>query len=438
MKRIGAASRLARSLTLAALLLGESGCDESTTQTAALLPEWERSLESGLMLDTVESWGDGGVLASVWTDAGPYAARFNAAGEEVWRAEVKNGSVSVVAADGAGHGYVGGLVFDASAWRGTKLEAASYPASFLVKVNADGDAVWTKTYNEGRNNGVSELVATSTSVVFAGQYTTGFSIDGESLVPGQAGASPAYLVRLDAEGATELVRSYGSAATIGALVPDADGGVFVAGSFSGVIGFGGSAGKPLASSGSALFFAKLDPNGDASWAKHFVGSGNLDATRWDTGYALTVRGDLFDLGLGRWLGGQAVARVEADGSIAWAKQLGRYLGNLGSSPVAVLATGELVTGRTEDPTGDGATVYYPGAPTSAGVPRELVALTKRGTLLASYPLDTLAANSYPVSFNVTATPDGGVVTGSSTETYGRESYVRESVLRRFMLAPLEE
>ncbi|MBM4375097.1 MAG: hypothetical protein FJ095_08435 [Deltaproteobacteria bacterium] len=388
--------------------------------------EWQATLPDNTYADTVLAWDDGGLMVAGWKDSGAsYLARVLPDGTQAWVASLPPNVWHKMAVDGAGHLYLAHALAAPAVVLGEKLEAPAYPASFLLKLDGDGKVLWSKVYDEGGGNGAATLAANASGVVLAGSYSVGLTIDDRSLVPGQPVSRPAYLVKLDADGNVALARTYGSLASVDTAVLNDDGSLLVGGNFSEVIGLGG---ETLGSSGAAMFFAKLDDEGNAVWARHFVGEANVHATRWEDGYALMARGALYDLGVGRWLGGQTVARLEEDGQIVWAKRLGSFLSYGGERFGAVLPSGLLVTGRTEDPPTDGY-AYYPGSSAPSPAERELVALSKDGSLSTSMPLDSLEPFSRPTLFEVSASPSGEVVLGSAVESYSG-GYRAFTTLRR--------
>ena len=408
-----------RSLTtLAALAMSALaiGCDSPlpTSTTAALTEEWSGSLPSDLSLESVVALPNDGFVASGWSNSGArFVARVSPSGSMEWIDGTMNSDGWEVAGDGADHVYVTGVFWDAAELFGVKVEASTYPARFLAKVTTDGSAAWTKVFDEGNTNQVSELAANADGVALAGRYSVGLTIDDVSLIPGQPGGGGAFVLRLDADGNVTAARSYGSSSSqfhSVALAPDGD--LFVGGNFYGVLNLGSG---PMATSNGANFFGRLDSAGEARWSRHFAGEGFIDVTAWDDGLAVLARGSLIDLGVGRWLTGQVAARVEADGEVAWARQLGSFVAYGGAQQGAVSTSGHLLVGRSNEPPSEG--TYYPNAPDPNAITRDLIALDREGQLAAELEFGPLNGDSYGQRLMLDAGVNAQVLLGRSEVSY---------------------
>ena len=388
--------------TLFAVGFGAAGCSpEGNEGRPTIVLFGEGDLASNVSIHTLVGTTDGGVIASGQhspTDNVPdgFLARFDAELNEVWARSFWTSGWLKFARGSGEELYVAGSLSQDQEVMGAKLTASAFPANFILKLDGQGKLLWQKVYDEGRGAFVTAFTADDKGVILGGTYTTGFSIDGENLAPASPGASPVFLVQVDAAGKLTSATSHGgSYATIQTAARNPDGSVVVAGTFYGTLSFGGS---PMAASSTAIYFAKLDTSGKAEWSHHFYGSGTMQLTRWGTGHAVSMQGKWIDLGIGRWLNGQVTARLEGDGHFTWARELGRgsYSDSLPSGGVVTGgAASYYVTGRTvAAPTGES---QYG----SSSYDRDVVALDDAGNVVALFPLGHLDSPSYPRTFSFT-------------------------------------
>jgi hypothetical protein len=185
------------------------------------------------------------------------------------------------------------------------------------------------------------------SVVASIQFIGDVTVDGDPVdAPDEAGYA---LVKLDPSGALAYARTIAEVSTQNEYLPvalDAAGHTVFGGGSWGEVDLGGgiSAGTP---DEGAVLVAKLDPQGDAVWARAF-------ASTWAgariTSLALDASGNIFlagavasgtvDFGWGPQEGEFYLAKLDADGDPLWAKT---YTGGmLESRTLAVRPTGEVL------------------------------------------------------------------------------------------------
>lgn len=146
-------------------------------------------------------------------------------------------------------------------------------------------------------------------------------------VGGGALSPTSYVARWDTNGQHVWSKSFATA-WIDALVADTTG-VYIAGTFTGVLDFGG--GVPLtavATGDRDTFLAKLDLAGNHVWSKRVMSgwlqSLHLATTAGDVVWVSGAAGAL-DLGAGPMLGGAFVARLDgATGAHKWTRKKGAY------------------------------------------------------------------------------------------------------------------
>jgi len=148
---------------------------------------------------------------------------------------------------------------------------ASYTDVYLIKTDVNGNLQWSGTIG-GNSNDYGYSV----------QQTTdgGFIIAGSTSSSG-AGADDVYLIKTDANGNQQWAKTYGGSGSEGgsSVQQTADGGFIIVGSTS---SFGAG--------GDDVYLIKTDANGDTLWTKTFGGDRN-DVGKWveqttDGGYII--------------------------------------------------------------------------------------------------------------------------------------------------------
>jgi len=167
---------------------------------------------------------------------------------------------------------------------------------YLVKTDANGDTLWTKTYGgSGYDRGASVAQTSDGGYVFGGQ-TNNFG----------ANYIDMYLVKTDANGNTLWTKTYGGS--------DRDIGNSVAQTNDGGYIFGGHITPSIGTNSATMYLVKTDANGDTLWTKTYSGSGydriNTVAQTNDGGYVFG----------GRLNGLACFAKTNTNGSLLWTKQ----------------------------------------------------------------------------------------------------------------------
>lgn len=184
--------------------------------------------------------------------------------------------------------------------------------------------------------------------VIAGEIVGAVDFAGKTT--SSAGGMDAFLAAVDEAGTPQWLKVFGDGGyqTATAVAIDAVGNILVAGYFSGSINFGG---QPLKSAGGYDgFVAKLDKDGSRVWSLRF----GDERDQRVTGVAVDAKGDVLvigelagtaDLGAGPLTsaGGDdlLVAKIGAEGKIAWAKRFGDAGAQAGRS-IAANADGHVV------------------------------------------------------------------------------------------------
>jgi beta-propeller repeat-containing protein len=228
--------------------------------------------------------------------------------------------------DGAGNIYILGNSDMAIDLGGGPLPTSGMTDPFLVELDADGNHLWSKRFGGTESDyGFGLDVATDGSLVITGVFSGAIDFGGgplETSDPNGAG----FLARLDNGGAHVWSRIVEVASDH--TIVAADGGVVVAGSFSGTIDFGGG---PMTASGPQDgFLMKRDAAGSYLWSRQIGGIGDercrviedpvghlLLSCRFDDDLALDattfVTAGSTDL---------MIAKMDASGATLWARQIG--------------------------------------------------------------------------------------------------------------------
>lgn len=220
-----------------------------------------------------------------------------------------------------------------------------------------GNLLWAKRFGDSANQRANGIKAdASGNVIVAGHFGGTMDFGGGLLT--SAGSSDVFVVKLDANGDHVWSKRFGDAdyQAIYGLAVDGAGNVIVTGTFSGNLDFGAG---PLVSAGLGdIFVAKLDPNGNLLWCKRFGDAGDQvgTAVAADGAGNVIVTGYLYgsaDFGGGPLASGGDrdifVTKLDANGIHLWSKRLGGVGSQLGLAVAADDADNVLVAGEMEGP-----------------------------------------------------------------------------------------
>jgi hypothetical protein len=204
---------------------------------------------------------------------------------------------------------------------------AGGPDFFLIKIDANGNISWAKTYGGTYSDWARSVQQTSDGGYIVAGYTLSFG----------AGYEDIFLIKTDANGNVQWAKTYGG--TSGDLAysvhQTSDGGYIVAGT-TGSFGAGGS----------DIFLIKTDANGNIIWAKTYGGTyydyaSSVHQTS-DGGYI--VAGRTISFGAGSW--NIFLIKTDANGNIIWAKTYGGTDWDYASSVHQTSDGGYIVAGYT--------------------------------------------------------------------------------------------
>jgi len=220
----------------------------------------------------------------------------------------------------------GGYIFTGYGYDG----ADSTTKIILIKTNAYGDTLWTKTYGciLGDNEGNDLEQTTDSGYIITGQ-TAGFR-----------NANDVYLIKTNSIGDTLWTKIYGGADynDVGKIVHQtSDGGYIICGS-TGIFNFGGS----------DLLMIKTDSVGDTLWAKHYGTYTSGYGPNWERAYSMKQTSDGGYIVIGRLnnpyplqiADGAYLVKTDSAGNVIWSKDYGTIIGSGGDEAQAIQQTAD--------------------------------------------------------------------------------------------------
>ena len=206
---------------------------------------------------------------------------------------------------------------------------------YLIKTNAYGDTLWTRTYG-GANTDVGRSVQQT--------QDGGFIVAGYTLSFG-AGGADVWLIKTDVSGDTQWTRTYGGQDyDWGYSVQQTQDGGYIIGGYTGPYGAG------LCD----FYLIKTNASGDTLWTRTYGGAGDDEGfsvqQTQDGGYIIAGRTSSFGAtGYDVWL-----VRTNVSGDTLWARRYGWPLYDKGYSVKQTQDGGFIITGWTER----GGSVWY--------------------------------------------------------------------------------
>ncbi len=205
---------------------------------------------------------------------------------------------------------------------------------YLIKTDASGDTLWTRTYGGADNEYGRSVQQTSDGGYIIAGWTFSFG-----------NAQQAYLIKTDAGGDTLWTRTYGGAGDDGggSVQQTSDGGYIIA-------GWTGSFGN-----GDQVYLIKTNASGDTLWTRSYGGAGgdialSVQQTS-DTGFIVagyaTSFGDSFQVYL---------IKTNAYGDTIWTRSYGGA-GDDGSRSVRQTSDGGYIVAGYTTPVGDSSQAF---------------------------------------------------------------------------------
>jgi arginine repressor len=320
--------------------------------------------------------------------ANVYLVKTDASGNELWsktfRERNANYGKSIKQISDGGYIIAG--------YTGSDLNGGSYFDVYLVKTDSNGNMLWSRTFG-GTNNefGLSVQQTSDGGYIIVGS-------SGQFVSPG----GDVYVIKTDSNGYMLWSKTLGGTNHDAAysVQQTSDGGYIIAG-------------WTLTSGWSGLnaYLVKTDPNGDMLWSKTFVGTSQAAANSVqqtsDGGYI--IAGYTYSTS-GTDEGDAYLVKTDKNGDMLWSKTFG---GAGWDSARAVLQTpdaGYIIVGYTSSFGVPGGDVY-------------LVKTDSNGNMLWS-KISGIVRN-YPFSGDIQQTSDGGYIIAGSTssETNWQDAYL---------------
>jgi hypothetical protein len=339
---------------------------------------WERTY-GGVGEDrgrSVQQTSDGGYIVAGSSNSfgngdQVYLIKTNAFGDTLWTRTYGGiwGSSVQQTSDG---GYIVAGVTDTS---------GNYSQVYLVKTNASGDTLWTKVYGgTGGNAGCSVQQTSDGGYIVAGVTDT---------------SSQVYLIKTNASGDTLWTRAYGRrpGGNFGYSVQQtSDGGYIVAGETEFLA-------YPQ------VYLIKANAQGDTLWTRDYGGTasdvGSSVQQTPDGCYIITGYTNSFGNGDQVYL-----LKVDTQGDTLWTRTYGGVDIDLGESVQQTSDTGYIVAGLTTS-FGNGSQVY-------------LIKTDAAGNFIWSR---TFGGASYDEGRSVKQTEDGGYIIAGGTYSFGNDFQV---------------
>jgi hypothetical protein len=260
--------------------------------------QWTKTIGGGnddFAYSIIQSSDGGYVVAGLTYSFGAggdiYLVKLDSSGNVVWTKTI-GGSLTDVAnsiiqsSDG---GYV------VAGWTAS-FGAGSYDF-YVVKLDAGGNVLWTKTIGGSNDDRARSIIRSSDGGYVVAGYTSSFG----------AGSADIYVVKLDSGGNVQWTKTIGGSYEDEArsIIQSSDGGYIVAGE-----------------SGGDFYVVKLDSGGNVLWTKTIGGSSDDGARSIiqssDGGYAVAGRTRSFGAGNADFY----VVKLDSGGNVQWTKTIG--------------------------------------------------------------------------------------------------------------------
>ena len=205
----------------------------------------------------------------------------------------------------------------------------------MIKTNATGDTIWTKTYGGANSDYGKSVQQTSDGGYIIVGYSNSFG----------AGSNDVYLIKTNATGDTLWTKTYGGASSdYGKFVQQTSDGGYI------IVGYSNSFGAGY----DDVYLLKTNATGDTLWTKTYGGAdydyGKSIQQTSDGGYIIT--GGTYSFGAGS--NDVYLLKTNATGDTLWTKTYGSISDDEGNSVQQTSDGGYIITGVNfiDDGTGD--------------------------------------------------------------------------------------
>lgn len=225
---------------------------------------------------------------------------------------------------------------------------------WVVKMNADGDILWQKTYGGSLNDYARNIVAAPAGDGFVIGGST-FSNDGD--ISGNHGDRDAWVFKIDPDGALLWQHVYGGLSTelLNGITATTDGGYICSGNAT------SSDGDLTGNNGlNDLWVIKLDAAGNISWQKNYggtLGDFGFDAAETPDGYCITGYSYSNDIDVSGHHATSSTAdywtiKTDLSGNIQWQNSAGGDLTDYATGVLVTAGGNFLISGSSFSDNGD--------------------------------------------------------------------------------------
>ncbi len=263
---------------------------------------------------------------------------------------------------------------------------------YLLKINADGDTLWTQTYGEAMHDYGYDVQETADS---------GFVITGYTEKTDSTGYD-VYLIRTDQNGDTLWTRAYGGDDyEEGFTVSQSDDGGFIIGGYTESFGTGLK----------DIYLIKTDHNGDTLWTKIYGGTSyeevysvkqTIDGGYFAAGYTESDSVFVENKKSTKGAGDMFLMKTDAAGDTSWTKRYGGSGFDIAYSAQQTTDGGYILGGITESFGAEGIDIF-------------LVKTDSNGDTLWT---KTYGGEKQDVARSVSQTNDGGYIITGKTNSFG--------------------
>ncbi len=262
---------------------------------------------------------DGGYIIAgliVHTHPDVYLIRTDAYGDTLWTRTYGNslddGGFSVQQTNDGGY-IIAGMT--------QPLDSVWQDDVYLIKTDANGDTLWTRTYGGPNRDAATSVQQTTDGGYFIGGWTMSFG----------AGIGDIYLIRTDAQGDTLWTRTYGGTDNdwSNAAEQTADGGYIMAC-------------ETYAPDPFRAWLLKTNASGDTVWTRTYPGGCRAVQQTFDGGYIVA---GATSSGAGN--GDVYLLKTDAQGDTLWSRTFGGKSVDLANSVQQTADSGYIMAGLTE-------------------------------------------------------------------------------------------
>ena len=202
---------------------------------------------------------------------------------------------------------------------------------YLIRIDEDGDSLWARVYGDTGSGPTTNDVGRKIAPTDDGGYILIGSTESYG-----AGSQDMYLVKTDAAGDTQWIRTYGKSSyeTGEAVDQTIDGGYIVAGSTDG------------SGNGQQIWILRIDRQGDTVWTRIYGGSGDENTTDIaqtpDRGFIFV--GSTTSYGAGS--SDLYLVKTDSAGNVDWTRTYGYQYADWGNALAITADSGYIIIGGT--------------------------------------------------------------------------------------------